>query len=222
VSFRLPRFDMLAEDFFNDPALLYGVYALPSSFLSSFGAIIVRMMLIVGGFSGSGKRYVVRAFAEKYGFYQYPIREKMLRMFVKDRRGLMREQVLQPKDNNEQLRIYERIASEFPRLTKMYPHVLVTDTFHKAAPRNFLLGEARKYFDNTAFVWIHSDEQSTARRMLARNPSAQPSIEEKLRTKKVQEQEFEAFDADVLKIDYKDSLAETVAELRSVIGTAFT
>jgi gluconate kinase len=175
------------------------------------------MLLVLGGIAGSGRRRVTRTFAARHDFHLYSIRNKMVRRLEKGAGGLMRERLYEPKSDDERIRLYERIAKDFYMLSTMYEHVIMTDTFHRARPREYFLNEARQHFSDVVFAWISSDDEHMRERVLRRMPHGEHFIKATLKDKETHELEFEALPAGTPIVRYEESADEVVAELAKLV-----
>ena len=122
-----------------------------------------RMLVVLGGLLGNGARTLADQLAARFGLYHYDIARKKIRHPTFDRRGDFR--ILQPRTDKDRVKVYENVCKDFPLLSKMYPDVVVDDTFHRDIPREYFLSEARKYYTPVVFVWIESDEASVRVRL---------------------------------------------------------
>ena len=165
---------------------------LPGMFFCAGSAIVSCMLIILGGFLGSGRKILSRKIAERHGLYFYTIADKKLHSFSVAKDGAIHERIQRAKTDDMRMRIYGRAIAEFPRLRKMYPDVILEDVFHRARPREYFIAEAQKYFDNVIFVWIESDEASVADRLaLMKKKGLIDSIETSLHRRRRSMENFE-------------------------------
>jgi hypothetical protein len=60
---------------------------------------------------------------------------------------------------------YKRFVEQLPVVSKMHPHLVIEDTFHRMSPREYLFEASADYFDAVSFVWIDSDESYVKARL---------------------------------------------------------
>ena len=120
------------------------------------------MLIVLGGFLGSGRHILARKLAERMGFYYYDSEGKKPRRGFIDKNHMLRERIIRPMNDEARTRYYELILDDFRVGSKMYPDIVVDDSLHRKKPRDFFLHEARKYFDKIAFVWVDTPEESVA------------------------------------------------------------
>lgn len=152
------------------------------------------MLVILGGFVGSGRNAFALELEKRYGFYFYNMDQHGLdanlfnehRQFVKER--------IRPDSDAGRLHIYQKTIEGFRLVSKMHEKVVVTATFHRAVPRNYFFSEAKKYFDPVIFVWIDCEEkeaQERLKRMRRRNII--PSVDRSVHNRAIAKEEFEPF-----------------------------
>lgn len=117
------------------------------------------MILLLGGFLGSGRSMLARNVARRLNFHYYNIDQKKLHMLKFNARGEVGRRTVQPSTDAERQRVYARVIEELPLLTKMHPNIIVDDSFHRAAPREFFFSNVKTRFKDMLFVWIDSDDQ---------------------------------------------------------------
>ncbi|MDP3645488.1 MAG: hypothetical protein Q8R25_00165 [bacterium] len=100
------------------------------------------MLVLLGGFRGSGKRKLAIELARQRGFHWYDI---------------WRHQVFgAPSTDIERLFVYSKIVRDFSLLSKMYSGVVLSDGLHRKKPREFLVEKSKDFFSEVAYVWIDS------------------------------------------------------------------
>ena len=124
------------------------------------------MIILLGGFLGSGRRVLARKIAKRLGFYYYNIERKKLRAFKFNTNREVRHRTIQPRSDVERRRMYAQVVEEFPLLSKMYPDIVIDDAFHRAGPREYFFSEAKRYFRDMVFVWVDSDEKWVGERFV--------------------------------------------------------
>lgn len=145
------------------PAATQSSPAEPGYCGGEIGVIWWDMLVVLGGLLGSGAKTLANELATKYRLHRYDIDGRKLRLFSMDNKGNFK--VRQPNTDEETLKVYKNVFKDFPLLSKMYPDVVVDDTFHREAPREYFLSEARKYYNPVVFVWIDSDDASVRVRL---------------------------------------------------------
>lgn len=121
------------------------------------------MLILLGGLIASGKVHLANRLAMLKGMHPYDMSRNKRPQLSFDKRGLAR--VVQPKTDAEWLSVYEKAVGDFHMLAKMHTDVIIADTFHRKVPRDYLLSEAKKYFDRVVFIWVESGSEATAKRL---------------------------------------------------------
>ena len=123
------------------------------------------MLILLGGFLGSGRKILARELVSAYGFHMYDMDCFRMRRRDVDKHGAIRERKLPARTDKERLYIYECAARDLPILAKMYDDVIIGRSFHRKTPREYFLAQVQKYFDPVIFVWIDSTEESALERI---------------------------------------------------------
>ncbi len=174
------------------------------------GVVWSDMLVVLGGLLGSGAKTLANELAKQRGFYRYDIDRKKLRRPKFDQRGNFK--ILQPETDAQKLRIYESVFEEFSLLSKMYPDVVTDDAFHREAPREFFLSEARKYYDPVVFVWIESDEDSVKIRLERMEKEGKvPSVAVAIRRRKMGQMKMQPLPQSTPHFFYRVSGDERIA-----------
>ena len=152
------------------------------------------MIILLGGFLGSGRGRLARALSKRHGFHYYDMNQKKPQYGFFDKKGRLKEKAQRPKSDAARMRMYKSVTADFPRLSKMYPDTIIQASFHRKQSREYLLEEARRYFDKVIFVWIESDGKHTEKNLLRMEKRAKiRSIEQGKRRMKGMRKAFEAF-----------------------------
>lgn len=153
------------------------------------------MLVILGGFVGSGRNAFARGLEKRHGFYFYDMDQHGLDAnFFNTSRQFVTQRI-RPDSDAGRLHIYRKTIESFHLVSKMHENVVVTATFHRAVPRNYFFSEAKRYFDPVIFVWIDCEEkkaQERLKRMRRRNVI--PSVDRSVRNRAKAQEEFEPFD----------------------------
>lgn len=123
------------------------------------------MLILLGGFLGSGRKRLARQLAKTYGFHLYDTEAKKTHRSVFQEDGSVKDVVQRPRTNELRSLLYKTILDNLPVESKMYPDTIIEDSFHLKEPREFLIKEAAKYFAPIVFVWIDSDETHVEERL---------------------------------------------------------
>ena len=151
------------------------------------------MLVVLGGFIGNGRGFLGPLLAKEMGFYYYPLLEKKKQLYL-DNKHRLHERIMEPSTDPARAQLYREVLKDFRLLSKMYPDVIVEDTFHREKPREFFLQEARRYFSPVVFVWIESpDETAVARLQRAERIKLVPSAAKAIHTRSKTMKEFEPF-----------------------------
>jgi len=122
------------------------------------------MILFLGGHLGSGKKGLAQKLSERYNFYPYHLSEELPHRFIFDKKGVAHEVAVPTYSDEGLLAMYKKVAEKFSTMSKLYDDVVVQHTFHRDVPREYLLAEARRYFDDVVFVWVDVDDESLQKR----------------------------------------------------------
>lgn len=151
------------------------------------------MIIFIGGFIGSGQRFLAQSLADRLGYHLYTknIQKMETLRTIHRSRGMN----LLPTDD-VRLRISQYIADELPLLAKMHKGLIIRVPFHRAKPRNFLY-DAAKNIGDALMIWIDSpDEDAYTRKVKINNRILRPETVAKIRQK--MREEFEPFTNPVL------------------------
>jgi hypothetical protein len=121
------------------------------------------MLLVLGGFLGSGRKLLAQEFSQRTGFYYYDMDAQLMSEYVLTE-GVVRERKRRIRNNVVRLELLRRVLGEFKLLSKMHPDVVLDGSFHRKELREFFLREAGNYFDRVEFVWVESSDESAAAR----------------------------------------------------------
>ena len=153
-----------------------------------------NMIVFLGGFFGSGRASLAQKLAMRHGLHCLDLygRKERRRVFSG---GKLAERVREPETEEEHMHLYERLAREFPLLSKMYPDIIIHDSFHLARPRDYLIHAVRTHFGEPKFVWIEaSDERAQERFARLKTMSVIRDIERAVRLRRRQQRDFEPFE----------------------------
>ncbi|HEY4488211.1 MAG TPA: AAA family ATPase [Candidatus Paceibacterota bacterium] len=151
------------------------------------------MIVFLGGFFGSGRESLADKLADTLGFFCLDVYSRKDRWRALQG-GVLREYVREPKHDADTLCIYERVVEEFPLLSRMYPDVVIHDSFHRRSPRTYLLDAAREHFGDPVFVWIEASDERAYERFLRRRAMGVISdVERAVALRRRQREEFEQF-----------------------------
>ncbi|HTR18613.1 MAG TPA: hypothetical protein VMH91_01370 [Candidatus Paceibacterota bacterium] len=123
------------------------------------------MLILLGGFLGSGRKMLAKQLAYRQKFYLYDTEAKKMHHPEFQSDGSVKEVTEPPKSEEQRMFLYKRIVDDFPRLSKMYPDTVIEEAFHRIGPRDYFITEAKKFFDPVVFVWVDSDEAHVEERM---------------------------------------------------------
>ena len=152
------------------------------------------MLIVLGGFLGSGRSGLARLLASKAGFYYYSLHEKKMHHLSLDENRRIHERIMEPGTDALRMRMYREALKEFPMISKMHENVIVDDAFHRAQPRGFFLKEARAYFNPVVFVWVESPDETVEPRLrIMEHNGVITSVTTALRRRKQVIKEFEPF-----------------------------
>lgn len=151
------------------------------------------MLIVLGGFLGSGRFVLADLLAEQSGFHHYPLLEKKKNLhFGKNHQ--LHERIMEPSTDPARMQLYREVSKDFPLISKMYKNVVIDDAFHREKPRSFFLEEARAYFNPVVFVWVESpDETVELRLQTGKHTGLVPDTAIALRKRKQMIKEFEPF-----------------------------
>jgi hypothetical protein len=123
------------------------------------------MLICLGGILGNGRKILAQKIARSHNLYLYDTDSKKIHFHVREKDGSVREVTRRPRTTELRSFLYKRILEGLPRLAKMYPDMLIDDSFHMKEPREHFLTEARKCFDDVTFVWVDSDPSHVEQRL---------------------------------------------------------
>ena len=123
------------------------------------------MLIVLGGFLGNGRKMFAHRLAKRKNFHLYDTDAKKMRRFELQRGGAIKEMVQRPYREEQRLFLYKNVLADFSKISKMHPDMIIEDSFHRTAAREYFLTEARKYFKPVVFIWIDSDEAHVAERI---------------------------------------------------------
>lgn len=179
------------------------------------------MLICLGGFLGSGRRILAKKLAAKLGYYYYDIDEKKLhdtRVSLVRRPKVKR---IHPGTDEQQVALYDQVLREFPRLSKMYPNVVVQDSFHRAKPREYFFSAARRSFDRIVFVWVGSDEKFVEDRLMhMREIGIIHNVHRTYARREREIAEFEPFSESPLTFNHTISSDDAAARLVELVSNA--
>jgi len=174
------------------------------------------MLVIVGGFRGSGKRLIAREFARTTGFHGLSVDEYKLRRYTP---GLVR-QVSAPRmpmsTDEEYLQFFRRVTEKFPVLAKMYPDTVMAAPLHRALPREFLFEAAARSFDDVRVVILESSEQEAFERL--RGKVSEDSMRRFKARWRQEADTFQPFETDVSTLRAGTDFADTTRRLCELLG----
>ena len=123
------------------------------------------MLIILGGFLGTGRKSLARAFSERYGYHYYDMDQKRFRVYARMRDGTVRERLQRPHTDNARMHLCRRVLEDFPLLSKIYPDTVMSNAFHREKPRGYFLTQASQYSNPVIFMWIESSESLVSKRL---------------------------------------------------------
>jgi predicted kinase len=147
------------------------------------------MLIVFGGFPGSGRRKLAKEAAKRLGYHYYDIDQKKLLRRIHTKEGV-REWMAHPNSDDQRLLLNSKVVADFRMLSKMYVNVVLDDIFHRALPREEFFAKAQKYFGTLLFVWIELNDESAKERLCRRGP---PYSERAVRRRELAQKEFQAF-----------------------------
>ena len=153
------------------------------------------MLIVLGGFLGSGRKALAQKLADCKGMYLYDMEAKYMHTLVRGKDGTVSEVKRRPTKDFQRLWIYQRVLQELPMLSKLHPDTIVDAVFQRRQPRKYFLEEAKKYFKPVVFVWIDSDESHVEERlrwMKARRII--PTVEDGIRRRQAAANLFDGLD----------------------------
>lgn len=151
------------------------------------------MLIVLGGFLGSGRAILARLLAEQARFHYYPLLDKKKYLHF-DKKHQLHERIMEPSTDPARMQMYRETLKDFPLISKMYNDVVIDDAFHREKPREFFLEEARAYFNPVVFVWIESPDETVEPRLQeAERVGFVPNVPAALRKRKQMIKEFEPF-----------------------------
>ncbi len=152
------------------------------------------MLLLLGGFLGSGRRLLAKRIAKKYGFYRFDIETRKLPAHAFNVRRELVEKREKPKTDADRIKLFEKVVEDLALLSKMYDNIVLDSTFHRERVRDFFFKSTKKIFDRVEFVWIDSDEEAVGQHL---EEMAQKkliaSITSALNQRELAKQQFEPF-----------------------------
>jgi predicted kinase len=122
------------------------------------------MLVVFGGFLGSGRKRLAREFSERTGFYYYDVDTKLMTEFHWND-GKVREHKRRVVSDQMRVQLFRQVLADFQKLSKMYPDMVIDSPFHRKKSREFFLEEAKEYFDRVEFTWIDADEKDVSERL---------------------------------------------------------
>ncbi len=180
--------------------------------------MIRDMLIVLGGFLGSGRSLLARMLATETGFHYHSFHEKKMRHLVRDERNMEKVRTIQPNTDELRMRICEEMLNDFPMLSKMHDNVIVEDVLHRKIPREFFLKEAKRYFDPVVFVWIETPDDTTEARLKAMEKKGIiPSVSVALQRRTFVMKEFQPFESLPLIFFHKKTDARAAKKLNVFI-----
>jgi hypothetical protein len=116
------------------------------------------MLVCLGGFRGSGRKYLAKQLSKRHGLHYYDTTTKKSHKLRFKRDGSVKQQLNNPATDEYRTHVYSRVLADFQLVSTMHSDVVLEETFHRNGPRNFFLTEAAKYFKPVIFIWIECDE----------------------------------------------------------------
>src|SRR4051812_19020624 len=110
-----------------------------------YAIVPISMLIILGGFLGSGRDTLARAVAAKNGFHYYDVDQKKFHTGEYDKKGIFHEKLLRPFGEQARLDLCERVAEDLPMLSKLYDTVILDGPFHEAKVREYFFSTAKTY-----------------------------------------------------------------------------
>ena len=151
------------------------------------------MLICIGGFWGSGSRELEKKLIRK-GFHSIDISNYHEKRGFIDKDGLFRERAVPPKSDDDRMRLFRRLIEDFPRLSKMYPNIVIRATLHRSAPRRYLVSGARPYFDRVHLAWLSCSQEVRERRAREWISEETPRFGKKERRDEAAQSEFQDLD----------------------------
>ena len=121
------------------------------------------MLIVLGGLIGNGKVEIANHLASQKDLHFYDLSRKKLPSMYYDKRG--NPTFVQPQTDAGWISVYEKVVADFNLLRKMHSNVILVDSFHRKAPRDFFFEQARSYFDKISFIWIETSDDAARRRL---------------------------------------------------------
>lgn len=121
------------------------------------------MILILGGFIGSGRKMLAHELALREGFHHYAMDEHKLTKF-REKNGEVIERKMSFRTDPMRRMAYKRAIRDMERLIKMHNNIVIEDSFHRKGPREYFF-QAIQRFHPVDFIWIECDESSVTKRL---------------------------------------------------------
>jgi predicted kinase len=181
----------------------------------------MAMLILLGGFLGSGRKVLARRLAKKHGLYPYDMEQHKLHGHFFNKKGEVVEYSTVARTDEGRMRIYRQALQDFPRLSKMHPDVIIERTFHRKGPREYFFTEARNYFDPVIFVWVTSDGAYVQKRLskMSRKRLV-ASVDTASRERETAEREFQPFETEPVTFFNEGNADEAAERLWALIQEA--
>ena len=136
-------------------------------------------------------------------------------MVTRTREGV-RELTVRTESDAQRALIYQRTLDDFPRLSKMYPDVIIDAGFRNATLREHFFTGARSYFNDLLFVWIETDDVSAQKRFFERGEEhGTPALRRRESMKKA----FQPLDSNVPIFSYEGDPKDSIEAFCTFIQT---
>lgn len=163
------------------------------------------MLIVLGGLPGSGRIVLAQMLSEQNGFHWYNLASKKHHRLTRRADGF-REHTVRPQTDDQYMHVYQRVLADFPLVSKMHSDVVVSDSFHRATPREFFLKEAENYFCPVVFVWVESPEEYTRPRLERMHKlGMMMTVEKEMQRRAVIKSELEPFSSPPLIFDHEET-----------------
>lgn len=176
------------------------------------------MIIILGGVQGSGRRRFARALAEELKWHYYDLDAVKRREIVFVRRGMVKERLQRTTSDPARRALYTPIIQAFPRLSKMYPNIVMDDRFHREIVRSYFFKEAEQYFGKMLFVWVESSQEHAEERFARQVAEGQArNLKGLLRRRADQLRHFQEFTIPALRFTSR-GVAEEAEDTKALLA----
>jgi len=173
------------------------------------------MLVVFGGFIGTGKRHFARRVATHLGGHYFDVHLRKPRFPGFNKLGDV--EVRQPRTDDMWINLYRGILEEFRVLSIQHAHVIIDDDFHRKIPREIFLEGARTIFPRVVFIWFQADQESIETRLINLSNEGRGDLSHVRRRLKRTRKTYEPVDEQVPLFDCSISRKGKFKELISLI-----